>query len=251
MWNTLARVLFVGLILAIGLAGYLYRDDVRQRDAREELEGRSNELTLLLGRSKEQLAELNQRLERDVAKISKEKEEEIARLSRTHDEMVASLKQEVEAGEITITRIADRLSVNIVDRLLFPSGEADISDDGRKVLERVGKILAQTKDKVIRIEGHTDNVPIGVALRGRFPTNWELSTARATTVARFLHESAVIDPAVFEAVGLGEYHPVASNKTTRGRSLNRRIEIILFPRVRALAGELPAVRAPAPDAPKK
>lgn len=242
MWNTLSRVLTVALVLIVALAVWLYWDDTRQRDAREELEGRVNELSLLLNRSKEQQAELTRRLERDVARLSREKEEEIAKLSRTHDDMVASLKKEVEAGEVTITRIADRLSLNIVDRLLFPSGAADISDDGRLVLERVGKILAQTKDKVIRIEGHTDNVPIGAALRARFPSNWELSTARATTVGRFLHENAGIDPAAIEAVGLGEYHPVASNKTQKGRSQNRRIEIILFPRVRALAGELPALK---------
>jgi chemotaxis protein MotB len=239
MWNTLSRVLAVALILAVALAVWLYRDDTHQRDAREELEGRVNELTLLLSRSKEQQAELTRRLERDVARLSREKEEEIAKLSRTHDDMVTSLKKEVEAGEVTITRIVDRLSLNIVDRLLFPSGGADISDDGRLVLERVGKILAQTQDKVIRIEGHTDNVPIGAALRARFPSNWELSTARATTVGRFLHENAGIDPAAIEAVGLGEYHPVAGNQTQKGRSQNRRIEIILFPRVRALAGELP------------
>jgi chemotaxis protein MotB len=240
MWNNLSRVLLIGVLLLGALAGYLYRDDSKVRQQRDDLEGSNNELALQARRANEQVAELNQRLEKDIAKISKEKEEELARLAHTHDEMVASLKQEVEAGEITITRLADRLSVNIVDRLLFPSGEADISDDGRKVLERVGKVLEHVKDKTIRIEGHTDNVPIGAALRSRFASNWELSTARATTVARFLQQETKLDPAAFEAVGLGEYHPVASNATAKGRSLNRRIEIILYPRVKALAKELPA-----------
>jgi chemotaxis protein MotB len=248
MWNNLSRILLIGVLLLGVLAGYLYWDDSTVRQQRDDLEGRNNELALQLRRANEQAAELNQRLEQDIAKISKEKEEEIGRLARTHDEMVESLKKEVAAGEITITRLADRLSVNIVDRLLFPSGEADISDDGRRVLERVGKVLGHVKDKTIRIEGHTDNVPIGTALRSRFASNWELSTARATTVARFLQQETKLDPAAFEAVGLGEYHPVASNATARGRSLNRRIEIILYPRVKALAKELPA-GAPAAAAP--
>jgi chemotaxis protein MotB len=131
------------------------------------------------------------------------------------------------------------LSVKIVDRILFPSGEVAVGDEGRKVLERVGKALANAQDKTIRIEGHTDNVPIGKALQERFPSNWELSAARATNVARILQETTAIDPVAFEAVGLGEFHPVADNRAPKGRSQNRRIEIVLYPRVRTIAKELP------------
>ena len=122
------------------------------------------------------------------------------------------------------------------------------------MLKRVGDVLFQVKDKTFRIEGHTDNVPPGKSLRNKYPSNWELSTARATNVVRFLQESAGIDPATLEAVGMGEYHPIASNKTPQGRSQNRRIEIILFPRVSAMVKELPGGNKSAirkkPDAPK-
>ena len=117
----------------------------------------------------------------------------------------------------------------MVDRILFPSGEADVTRDGFKVLRRVGNVLKSTEGKIIRVEGHTDNVAISDRLKGKFPTNWELSTARATNVVRFLQDSVGIDPAHLRAVGLSEYHPVAPNTSARGRSQNRRIEIGLLP----------------------
>src|SRR3990172_9572730 len=240
MWNNLARALSIAVLAVGGLAGYLFWDDAKQREHLEEAQAQNQELGHEGARLKEQVGYLSQRLEQDIAKVSNEKQEELARLAKTHDEMVESLKQEIAAGEITITRLADRLSVKIVDKILFPSGEAAIGDEGGKVLARVAKVIAGAKDKVIRIEGHADNVPIGKHLVDRFATNWELSTARATTIARFLQENTKIDPTAFEAVGLGEYHPVADNLSAKGRSQNRRIEIILYPRVRTLAKELPA-----------
>lgn len=239
MWNNFTRVLFVAMAAAVGAAFYFFHDNDEQRQKVESAEARSRELDAELARSREEVAQLSQRVEQEVAKVSKEKEAEMAKLARTHDDMVESMKKEIAAGEISITRIADRLSVKIVDRILFPSGEAAIGEPGRKVLERVGKVLANAKEKTIRIEGHTDNVPIGKPLQVRYASNWELSAERATTVARFLHESTGIEPAVFEAVGLGEYHPIADNRTNKGRSQNRRIEIVLYPRVRSIAKELP------------
>ena len=119
-----------------------------------------------------------------------------------------------------VSQLADRLSVKILDKILFPSGEATISAKGQSVLKRVGKVLAQArdKDKIIRIEGHTDNVPIGKNIVEKFPTNWELSTARATNVVRFLIGSSKIPSDAFEAAGLGEYHPVAKNDTPKAAS---------------------------------
>lgn len=242
MWNNLTRVLFVVMLIAAGVAAYFYFDNEAQQKKAADAEAQARELEIELGRAREQIGQLTQRVEQEVAKVSKEKEEELARLAQTHDEMLENMKKEVAAGEITITRIADRLSVKIVDRILFPSGEAAVGDAGRKVLERVGKALASAKDKTIRIEGHTDNVPIGKSLQDRFPSNWELSAARATNVARILQETTEIEPVAFEAVGLGEYHPVADNGSAKGRSQNRRIEIVLYPRVQAIAKELPRAK---------
>jgi len=115
------------------------------------------------------------------------------------------------------------------DKILFPSGKVKITPDGLKILERVGNVLKNTQDKIIRVEGHTDNVPIHSRLKIKFPTNWELSTARATNVVRFLQEKSGIEAKRLHAVGMSEYHPVASNETMAGRSQNRRIEIALLP----------------------
>jgi len=239
MWNDLTRVLFVATLVAAGVAYFFFTEIESERQKVEEVESRGRQLEIELTAARGEANQLSQRIEQASAKASKEKEEELAKLARTHDQMVESMKKEIAAGEIAVTRIADRLSVKIVDRILFPSGEAAIGEPGRKVLERVGKVLASAQDKTIRIEGHTDNVPIGKTLQGRYASNWELSAERATTVARFLHEATNIEPAAFEAVGLGEYHPVADNRSNKGRSQNRRIEIVLYPRVRTIAKELP------------
>jgi chemotaxis protein MotB len=254
MWNNLSRFLFVFGLIAAGVAAYLYwgyGQELRQNS--QELEEKYQEVSLENNRLKEHVAYLTNRLDEEVAKISKEKEEEIAKARATQAEMVKTLQKEVELGQIKITQLADRLSLNIVDKILFPSGEDEITEEGKRVLKRVGDVLFQVKDKTFRIEGHTDNIPTGKALQSKFPSNWELSTARATNVVRFLQESAGIDPATLEAVGMGEYHPLASNKTPQGRGQNRRIEIILFPRVGALVKELPGNAQSAtkkkPDAP--
>ena len=168
-------------------------------------------------------------LESKIADISKEKEEEIARLKGTYAKLVGSMKDEIEQGQIKITHMADRLSVTMVDKILFPSGEAEITSEGVAILTRIGKIIKNNRGKIIRVEGHTDNVQINPRLQKKFPTNWELSTTRATNVVRFLQDKIGIEGARLRAVGMSEYHPVASNETLDGRDQNRRIEIILMP----------------------
>ncbi len=164
-----------------------------------------------------------------LQKVTSEKEQEIARLRNTYDSLVRDLKKEIEAGEIKVTQIRDLLTVNLVEKILFDSGRAEIKPRGLDILTRVGEILKGVQDKVVRIEGHTDNVPIGRALQVRFPTNWELSTARATVVARFLQDKVGLEPTRLSATGYGEYRPVTANDSDEGRAQNRRIEIILAP----------------------
>jgi chemotaxis protein MotB len=229
----LATILSVVAALILALATwYFWQSSERVgkerdalRNAREELEVRAKNL-------EQEKATLANRLEEQIATLSKAKQEEIDRLKSTYDTLMADMKAEIEQGQITITKLADRLSVSMVDRILFPSGEADITPAGLKVLERVGNVLKNTEKKIIRVEGHTDNVPITGRLAERFPTNWELSTARASNVVRFLQDKVKIDPSRLEAVGLSEFHPVSGNSTPEGRSQNRRIEIALLPDLR-------------------
>ncbi len=157
-------------------------------------------------------------------------EAEIQHLTETHAALIKSLEAELAKGGIWIKRVRDRLSITMVDRLLFDSARAQVKPDGLKVLKRVSDILKHVRDKQIRIEGHTDNVPIGTQLRDRFPTNWELSTARASSVVRYLIEQGGVNRASLSAVGYAENRPVASNDGEKGRAANRRIEIVLYPK---------------------
>lgn len=155
---------------------------------------------------------------------------EVAQVKKSYEDLTAGLKSEIAAGEIKITQLQGKLTVNLIDRILFDSGKAEVKDNGKAVLDKVGSILNTVKDKNIHIEGHTDNKPITGELLAKYPSNWELSTARATAVARYLQDRAKVDPARLVATGYGEFHPVASNDTPETRGLNRRIEIVLVPR---------------------
>jgi chemotaxis protein MotB len=136
------------------------------------------------------------------------------------------MKSEISKGEVTISELKGKLTVNLVDSVLFDSGKAEVKENGLVVLQKVIDILKSVKDKTIRIEGHTDNVPIVGALTRKYPTNWELSAARAINVARYLQQQG-LDPALLAAVAYGEFKPVAPNDTDEGRAKNRRIEIVL------------------------
>lgn len=155
---------------------------------------------------------------------------EISNLEATHKQLEEGLKAEVKSGEIEIKKIRGVLTMNIADRLFFDSGKADIKPVGEKILVKVADILTKIPEKVVKIEGHTDNVPISEALTNKFASNWELSAARATTVVRFLQDKGNISPDRLSASGYADYRPIASNKTAKGRAKNRRIEIVLADR---------------------
>jgi len=232
-------LLLLTFLLSLGLAAstyYFYSGKKAEGFRADSLAAAADSLGTELGSLRIQNAGLAAALDTQATRLSREKEAEINRLKETYDTLVEDMKGEIAEGQIKITRLADRLSVTMVDRILFPSGEAEISPQGVKVLGRVGQVLKKTEGKVIRVEGHTDNVAISDRLRDKFPTNWELSTTRASNVVRFLQDKVGIDPVRLRAVGLSEYHPVASNATARGRSQNRRIEIALLPETSA-AGE--------------
>lgn len=182
-----------------------------------------------LASEKEYLSRETERLKIKAGEISSEKEKEIANVKNTYETLVKEMQKEIEKGDIKITQAVDRLSVNLVEKILFDSGEAAVKPEGLKILKRVGDILKGVSDKQIRIEGYTDNVKLGAKLRQRYPTNWELSTARATNVVRYLQDKVGVDPRMLSAAGLSEYKPVASNETPEGRAQNRRIEIVLLP----------------------
>ena len=170
-----------------------------------------------------------ERLQIKAGELSSEKEKEVANVKQTYEQLVTEMKKEIEKGDIKITQAVDRLSVNLVEKVLFDSGEAEVKPNGLKILKRVGDILKGIKDKQIRVEGHTDNVRIGGKLKETYPTNWELSTARATNVVRYFQDKVGISGKVLNASGFSAYKPVVSNDTPEGKAQNRRIEIVLLP----------------------
>jgi chemotaxis protein MotB len=227
--KTILIIVCAAAVLAIAAAFFFYSANSKTQDRMIELSNTIDDLTLRTDNLEQEKAAIAAELAAKIAAISKEKEDEIARLKTSYDELVTDMKKEIEDGQVKITQLADRLSVSMVDKILFPSGEADITPAGLKILERVGRVLKNTANKIIRVEGHTDNVPIKPSLQKQFPTNWELSTARATNVVRFLQEKVGIEPHRLQAIGMSEYHPVAGNSTPAGRSRNRRIEVNLLP----------------------
>src|SRR5262245_3720582 len=169
------------------------------------------------------------RLERDAIEGERDALKKANAEAVSHyDALVSQLSQEVKQGHLQIKRYKNMLTVDVADKIFFASGSAEIKESGKEVLKKVGKALAQYPDKVIRGVGHTDNVPLTKAHQKQFPTNWELSVARATQVVRFLQDECKIDPRRLVAAGRGPYQPVASNATPENRQKNRRIEIILM-----------------------
>jgi chemotaxis protein MotB len=198
----------------------------RQRAA--ELQGQLGQLQRALADAQHELAMTRQALGETKEALA-ERERKLAEATVTYDKLVADLKGEIAEGQVKITRLRDKLTVNLVDKILFDSGSTTIGPRGQEVLRKVAEVLKTAKNKQIQIEGHTDNVPVGGALKTRFPTNWELSVVRATVVARFLQEQGGIAPVMLAATGYGEHHPVTSNESPEGRAENRRIEIVLLP----------------------
>ena len=200
-----------------------------------ELEGNAARIA----KEREQLRQEQSQLATTLEQERLAKEEEIKRLTRTQEELSKSLQDEISKGNITIQQVRDRLTINMVDRVLFDSGQAQVKPAGVKVLKQVSDVLNKISDKQIRIEGHTDNVPISSKLQDRFKTNWELSTARATTVVRYLIDQGGVDRQYLSAVGYADTHPLASNDSEEGRSSNRRIEIVLYPKdLKEIAGQV-------------
>ncbi|MGQ0667981.1 MAG: OmpA family protein [Nitrospiraceae bacterium] len=247
-------------------ASDLEADVARVTDEREQLRQEQSRLTASLEQERQRLKEEEankarlaqeqsqltasleqerQRLkaeEAEKARLEREraaKEDEIRRLTSTQEALSKSLQDEIAKGNVTIQRVRDRLTINMVDRILFDSGQAQIKPAGVKVLKQVGDVLKTVSDKQIRIEGHTDNVPISTKLQDRFKTNWELSTARATTVVRYLIDHGGVNRQNLSAAGYADTRALASNDSEEGRSSNRRIEIVLYPRdLEQLAGQL-------------
>ncbi len=211
---------------------------LREKEQAKLINAQADQISLLETRANKQAQE-KKRLENErkslkgmlseAEKVAEEKVRNAQEAVRARETLINSLQTEIDQGNVKILQMNDRLSVQIVSKILFSSGSDQVTGEGKGVLKKVSLSLKNLTKNRIRVEGHTDNVPIGPVLARKFPSNWELSTARATQVVRYLSQEKV-NPKNLLAVGMAEYTPIASNDSPEGRQKNRRIEIVLTPK---------------------
>ncbi len=213
-------VLFgLALVAGVAAAAFLW---LRLQAAQERLKGQAD------------LQQRVEKMEADRNQLSLQvqaKDEEIQKLQGTYQELEAKMKEEIAKGDVFLSQSGGRIKVDLVDKILFGEGDASITPRGESVLSRIGGVLAAVQDKKIQVSGHTDDLNISERLVGKYPTNWELSAARATNVARFLEEKANVPGRRLVAAAYGPWEPIATNKTPAGRARNRRIEVVLMPQL--------------------
>jgi chemotaxis protein MotB len=149
------------------------------------------------------------------------------------DDLQTKFKKMIDAGHLKVTTRRGRVVLQLRNDVLFDTGQAEVKSDGKQAISDVASTLRGVGAKRFQVAGHTDNTPITTERKKEFPTNWELSAARAIDVVKLLIAQGV-DPAMLSAAGYGPYDPVASNATPDGQAKNRRIEITLVPHVAEL-----------------
>lgn len=167
---------------------------------------------------------LNARLE----KLQQERDNEIGKLEEAKRLLESRLKKEIGDQQVRLEMAEKGLAIIFLDEVLFDSGKIDIKNEVFGALDKVSQVLRENiGDRNIGIEGHTDNEPIKYS---GWKSNWELSTARATSVLHYLVDQKGISPDRVSATGYGEYRPVKPNNTSEGRRQNRRVEIVVLPK---------------------
>lgn len=172
-------------------------------------------------------------------------EEAVAQAQQAQSGLEQQLRGELESRDVTISELRGKLTVDILDRILFPSGEARLKPEGEDMLNKLAQVLARFPGRAVQIIGHTDNVPIRSRTAEGFTDNWALSAGRAVSAVRYLTEKAGVDPRRLSAVGCGEFRPIASNDTPEGRARNRRIAVVVLPEELAAPDFQPEKAAPA------
>ncbi len=202
------------------------RETVRAEDALDQAEIETQRLRNLLDTQGAEAQRLRGRLDQ-LSAI----EAEIRERNRIYEDVLARFRSLIEEGRLSVSIVRGRMVINLPQDILFASGSATLGGEGRETLSQVANVLAGIDDRSFQVEGHTDDVPISTA---QFPSNWELSAARALSVVKLLVSQGV-PPESLSGAAYGEYHPVATNETSEGRRLNRRIEIVMLPNLDVIA----------------
>lgn len=179
-----------------------------------------------LNKLRDELASSTQRLN-ELESMIAAKDASMKKLKETLSKALNAF----EGKGLTVEQKNGKVYVSMENKLLFQTGSWAVGTEGRKAVVEVGKVLAQNPDITVLIEGHTDNDKIYGAIGGGVENNWDLSTKRATAIVNILGENAGIQKKNLTAAGRGEYAPLMSNDTPEGKAKNRRIEIILTPKL--------------------
>ena len=152
---------------------------------------------------------------------------EVNELKQNYEAAIAELRGNLQNKEVIIDQLEEQLSITVVEKVLFEFGKSSLTTEGKEILREIGKALQNTNATKVCVVGHTDPVPIHEDYQYKYPSNWELSAARAAAVVRYLQDEEGIDPVRLEVVGRASYDPTASNETAEGRALNRRVQILI------------------------
>jgi chemotaxis protein MotB len=158
-------------------------------------------------------------------------EAEVRERNRIYEEVLARFRSLIDSGRLSVSIVRGRMVINLPQDILFSPGSADLGRGGRETLGEIASVLSEFDDRTFQVEGHTDDDPIATA---QFPSNWELSAARALSVVKLLVARGV-SPELVSGAAYGEYQPVATNQTEDGQRLNRRIEIVMLPNLDVIA----------------
>ncbi len=253
-------------VLGLGGGGYYFNRDMKARTQLTEAEQRISGLEVKLKESETMVestrAQLDQAqgeankakklsldLEQAQAELAKQKDLSLAEKKALEQKLAEQqlavekfkattvqadsqledrLKKELADKDVQISRLKDQLKVTVASEILFPSGSAELSPEGVDVLRKVANAANKAQDEV-RVEGHTDTDAIAPVLAQYYPSNWELSTARAAVAVRTLEATGMVPAARLSAVGYGDSRPVAPNDPAEGKAKNRRVEIVFTP----------------------
>jgi len=202
------------------------RETIRAEDQFAEVDLEAQRLRSLLNAQGAESQRLRGRLDQ-LAAI----EEEIRQRNRIYEEVLQRFRSLIDSGRLSVSIVRGRMVINLPQDILFSSGNADLGREGRETLSEIAAVLSEFDDRSFQVEGHTDDDPISTV---QFPSNWELSAARALSVVKLLVDRGV-SPELVSGAGYGEFQPVATNQTEEGQRLNRRIEIVMLPNLDVIA----------------
>lgn len=183
-----------------------------------------------LNQEKNELQEVNRQLDAEVDELKNNSIELTSQCEsqiQASQTMINDLTEEADTKTIQINLLKEALRVNLVEKIMFESGSANVTKEGRETLTRIAPVLKEAKDKEIHIVGHCDKLPLGAELSKKYRTNWELSTARAIAIMRVLHWGFNIDPRRMVAMGVAHYRPLDMEIEKKISEKNRAVEIFL------------------------